>query len=112
MMIGNDYDYDGYIDGYIDDFRVYNRVLQNYEINMAYNNLSYSFNNSNTTNNSYDAAPQLIFQSGYIDTFNNSFGSDYQFDFRMLASNNNFTFESLSISGGNPFFSSSSSKLE
>ena len=41
LLVGNGYD------GYIDDFRVYNRVLQNYEILMLYNSPCYSINNSN-----------------------------------------------------------------
>jgi len=36
-----------YYEGFIDDFRFYNRVLENFEINMLFNSPFYSFNNLN-----------------------------------------------------------------
>ena len=80
LLIGgtNNLGFNNY-EGLIDDFRVYNRVLQNYEINTLFNHPGYSFVNSNnnyilstnTITNTVIPKPINIYTSGKIYDSNN-----------------------------------------
>jgi hypothetical protein len=78
-------------EGLIDDFRVYNRVLQNYEINTLFNHPGYSFINSN---NNYILSTNTITNT-VIPKPINIYTSDKLYD------SNNIVYYSLSGIVGN-----------